>query len=416
MGVGPLERFLWEYLDLSNTFRSTIASRIVQSFGRISRGMSDHGVVFITGRRLVDWLLTPRNVELLPPFLQKQIELGFAISDQSESLDDYSSVIEQSLSRDEDWLETYKGFMDEADYYEADEIKAELAFEIADSEANFARFMWLRDYANAAKSLSSTLEKAFNFSGSTGGWHSLWLGRAYQLMGDDTAAMEMFVRAHSVNRNIPPIPTKIDNEGKGEYSVQTIEVSRQLALGADGSGILPKKLYTDFGLLNGLGSSGQVEEGLRALGQYLGLKATRPDKEFGTGPDVLWYSPGLPALCMEVKTKKKPDSLYKKDEVGQLNDHVQWVLDNTDAEEIIPIFVGPINPATETTNPPDSFLVTSLDEFKGLSEMLEAALLDIIANSLPLTLRNCIEDVFNERSLDWPNVLRNIQLHKLKDL
>lgn len=36
MGVGPLERFLWEYLSLSNTLRSAIASRIVQSFGRIS--------------------------------------------------------------------------------------------------------------------------------------------------------------------------------------------------------------------------------------------------------------------------------------------------------------------------------------------------------------------------------------------
>ena len=416
MGVGPLERFLWEYLDLSSTFRSTIASRIVQSFGRISRGMSDHGVVFITGNRLVDWLLTPRNMELLPPFLQKQIELGFAVSDQSKSLDDYSTVIEQSLSRDEVWLETYKGFMDEAEYYEADEEKAELAFEIASSEASFARFMWARDYENAAKSLSSTLEKAFSFSASTGAWHSLWLGRAQQLMGDNAAAREMFVRAHSVNRNIPPVPTKIDLEGKSEHSSQIIEVSRQLSLEADGTGSLPKKLHTDLAALDGTGSSGQTEESLRALGQYFGLEATRPDKESGTGPDVLWLSPGLPALCIEVKTNKKADSLYKKDEVGQLNDHMQWVLDNTEAEEIIPVFVGPIKGATDTTNPPASHLVTSLDQFQGLAEMLKAALADIVANSLPLTLRNTIQDTFEERGLEWPNCLKHIQLHTLKDL
>src|SRR5262249_1584136 len=44
-GVNPLERYLWEGLGLGKLLRSTIASRIVQSLGRISRGMSDHGVV-----------------------------------------------------------------------------------------------------------------------------------------------------------------------------------------------------------------------------------------------------------------------------------------------------------------------------------------------------------------------------------
>jgi len=416
MGVGPLERFLWEFLDLSNTFRSTIASRIVQSFGRISRGMSDHGVVFITGNRLVDWLLTPRNSELLPPFLQKQLELGFQISDQSETLTDLSTVLEQSLLRDGNWLEAYKSFMDDADYYEADEEKSELSFDLASSETDFARYMWERDYVNAAKSLSSTLEKAFSFSASTGAWHSLWLGRAYQLMGDNEGANEMFIKAHSVNRNIPPVPTKIDIKGKVEHSIQTVEVSRQLSLEADGTGTLPKKIHIDLTALDGTGSSGQTEESLRALGQYLGLKATRPDKEFGTGPDVLWHNPGLPALCIEVKTNKKVDSLYKKDEVGQLNDHVQWVIDNTDAQEIIPVFVGPVNAATAAANPPSSLLVTSLDQFHGLAEMLKAALGDTVMNSLPLTLRNTIEDIFQERGLDWPNCLGNIQLHVLKDL
>lgn len=33
-GIGPLERFLWEYLKFSNTLRTAIASRVVQSFGR----------------------------------------------------------------------------------------------------------------------------------------------------------------------------------------------------------------------------------------------------------------------------------------------------------------------------------------------------------------------------------------------
>lgn len=65
-GLGPLERFQWEWLNMQNSFRSTVASRIVQSFGRISRGMSDHGVVILTGQKLVDWIRLPRNRVLLP--------------------------------------------------------------------------------------------------------------------------------------------------------------------------------------------------------------------------------------------------------------------------------------------------------------------------------------------------------------
>jgi Rad3-related DNA helicase len=52
-GVGPLERYLWEQLRMAKVLRSMVASRVVQSFGRIFRGMSDHGVVVLTGRSLV---------------------------------------------------------------------------------------------------------------------------------------------------------------------------------------------------------------------------------------------------------------------------------------------------------------------------------------------------------------------------
>jgi hypothetical protein len=416
MGVGPLERYLWEYLDLSNTFRSTIASRVVQSFGRISRGMSDHGVVFITGERLVDWLLTPRNTELLPPFLQKQLELGFEISDRSESLDDYISVIDQSLSREQEWLDAYRDYMDEADYYEADEENSSIALKLANSEAAFAEFFWSRDYPNAAKCLSATLEDAFSFSASTGAWHSLWLGRSFQLMGDNASANEMYLNAHSVKRNIPPIPTRIDIEGRSEHSPQIINVDRLFLSKADGTIIMPKKLHADLAYLDGSGTSGQTEESLRALGQYLGLESSRPDNEFGTGPDVLWYSPGLPALCIEVKTNKQAESLYKKTEVGQLGDHVQWVIDHTDTHEIIPVFVGPVNGATDTANPPNDFRVAPLDHFHQVAEVLVAALTDIASNALPLTLRNTIEELFQQRKIEWPQFLDHIQFYKLKDL
>ena len=96
----------------------------------------------------------------------------------------------------------------------------------------------------------------------------------------------------------------------------------------------PKRLQQDLVHLNGTGSVPQTEEALRCLGQYLGLESTRPDKEHDTGPDVLWVGDDGFALVMEVKTDKEEASSYRKDDLGQLRDHVQWVLDHCEVTRI----------------------------------------------------------------------------------
>lgn len=90
-GLNPLERYLWERLNLRKLLRSSTASRVVQSFGRISRGMSDHGVVVLTGSKLIEWILQPRNLAILPEFLQRQLLIGMDLS-QKEPLEDLADA------------------------------------------------------------------------------------------------------------------------------------------------------------------------------------------------------------------------------------------------------------------------------------------------------------------------------------
>lgn len=415
MGIGPLERFMWEYLKLSNTLRTAIASRVIQSFGRISRGMSDHGVVCITGDKLVDWLMTPRNVAVLPTFLQKQLQLGFVFSEQADSVDDLISAAHQCLSRDDGWISTYNDFMQNAEPEDADD-DTELLRRIAESEADFISYLWNRDYQPAAKCLSETLEDAFSLSASTGAWHALWLGRVLELIGDSHSAHDFYSRAHANQLNIPAYPIESDSSTGVDIPEQISEVDRQFRINNDGKISLPKNMHEELTFLNGSGSFKQTEETLKALGQYLGLISTRPDKEFGTGPDVLWRMPGSVALCIELKTDKEPSSQYQKKELGQLSDHIQWVRNNTDAEKIIPIFVGPIVGATATGNPPDDFLVVSLNEFKALADCLVAALTDASTQSLHITLRPNLFKIFRERNLLWPGCLETLEKHKLTEL
>jgi len=415
MGVGPLEQFLWERLKLSNTLRTAIASRIVQSFGRISRGLSDHGIVILAGDRLVKWLLTPMNIAALPRFLQKQIGLGITFSKTTEYVEDYDGAIDQCLDRDEGWLNAYADFMENADVEDTTQDIEEIA-DVALAQSKFAAFMWHREYVSAAKCLRDTLEAAFNISRSTGAWHALWLGVALQFTGDRDSAIDLYRRAHAEQLNIPPYPTDADGMGEDSDLEQIVRVDRQFRTYADGKVDTPKTLEKDLSLLDGSGSAAQTEESLRALGQYLGFQASRPDSEHGTGPDVLWEIAGMPCLCIEAKTDKKATSNYRKQDVGQLMDHIQWTRDNTDSEEIVPVFVGPVSPATESANPPEELMVIPLESFKLLGQRLVEALNDIATNSMPLTLRSDSHRIFEERDLLWPAFLDGMDRYPLKNL
>ena len=137
-GMGPLERFQWERLNMQNSLRSLLASRLVQSFGRISRGMSDHGVVVLTGKRLVEWLLVPRNRSLLPRFLQKQIEIGENLSKEASDTDSLRSMAAACLSRDPGWVQAYTNNMRDlpSDTVSTGQDKS---LDIALAEAHFGR-------------------------------------------------------------------------------------------------------------------------------------------------------------------------------------------------------------------------------------------------------------------------------------
>ena len=149
-GVGPLERFQWERLNMQNSHKSLVATRIVQSFGRISRGMTDHGVVILTGNQLIEWLQIPRNRSLLPIFLQKQIELGEAISYQATDLTGLHDDKGSCLSGKPSWKKFYSNYMNNlAATNNSDDHKE--ALEIAMAEAKFSAALWDRDFVRASK-------------------------------------------------------------------------------------------------------------------------------------------------------------------------------------------------------------------------------------------------------------------------
>ncbi len=415
-GAGPLERFQWERLNMQNSLRSLLASRIVQSFRRISRGMSDHGVVLLTGKRLVEWLLVPRNRALLPRFLQKQMEIGEHLSKGASDTGNLKSIASACLSRNPGWIQAYTNNMRDLPSDSATTGQGK-ALDIALAEARFGKALWDRDYEGAAVALNAVLGEAFEFSQFSGAWLSFWLGYSLEMSGDHQNA-SYFYRKACANQSNMPRPRSLTTTTGTSVPAQVTRIAEQMRIGHSDSLLVqpPKTLVQDLTPLNGNGSAAQVEETIRCLGQYLGLRSTRPDKEYGTGPDVLWMSDEGHAACIEVKTDKQSTSSYRKEDVGQLHNHIQWVKDNHEVSEIVPAFVGPLLPSTKEASPSPDMKTIELQQFHELSQRLIAALQDVAQSALPLSLEHDLGEAMRNRNLMYPEVVAHLDGCFLEDV
>jgi hypothetical protein len=407
-GLNPLERYLWERLNLEQLLRSTVASRTVQSFGRISRGMSDHGVVVLTGRRLMEWILSPRNQALLPDFLRQQLQLGQVISEQLTRLKDVTDVTNQCLERNSDWIKYYQDNMEVGIPDEPEPADAHDILTISQREVEFGKRLWEREYERAAHSLARELNDTFRVNRATGAWHTLWIGYCHELLGDVDQAHDLYRSAHRATHHIPAFEVSAVTENEGSFPPQVIAVASALQRGTQIQMGLPPRFDVDLTTLDGAGPFTATEAALEALGDYLGLEASRPDNDHGSGPDILWTTSGGPALSMEAKTDKGPQAVYTKEDLGQLRDHRQWVTNHHGDIEIYSAFVGPHIRASTGTNPDSEMVVIELAQFAQLRERLKAALTDICDAAMPVSAAAKTLEVFTARGLLWPEVFQGL--------
>jgi tetratricopeptide (TPR) repeat protein len=420
-GVSYLERFQWETLGLSKSLRSTLASRVVQSFGRISRGMNDYGVVVLTGKRLVYWLLEPHNRSLLPEFLRKQLELGMQLSRQAATLPELVDAAQMCLRRDPGWLQFYEERENLELEITADnenQVNTNEALAIAEVEVEFGNAFWDKDFEGAARKLDSKINATFDASINIGAWHRLWLGYCYQRMGNLEEAEAQYRQAHGALKGIPPYVPQAQQTDDSDLPQQVREVASYLHGGLQVRRGVLDEFDRALAPLQGAASVPSTEESMRALGQMLGLDSSRPDKEFGTGPDVLWNVIGNPVLSMELKTGKieANERSYWKHEVGQVYNHLQWVKDNTTSQPIFSVFVGPLLPAAHNANPSEEIMVIELEQFRLLAQRLRATLEDICAQATVANLSHVVLDLFRSRNLLWPGLYDDLEKHRLRDL
>ena len=119
---------------------------------------------------------------------------------------------------------------------------------------------------------------------------------------------------------------------------------------------------------------------------------------------------------MEAKTDKQSGSPCSKDHVGQLHNHVQWVKDSYDVSAIIPVFVGPLSPASDQARPSPDMRVVELRQFEELGQRLIGALRDVAAQAIPLSLGKDLDEALKQRGLIYPEVTFSLEMSVLQQI
>jgi tetratricopeptide (TPR) repeat protein len=329
---------------------------------------------------------------------------------------DMKDAVDKCLGRDEGWLEFYNDSLESYQPVDPSTDDEDKNLDISLAEARFGEAMWFQDYVRAAKVLEAGLEDTFTYSRPTGAWHALWLGYCYELLGDTQRAKHMYARAHGANRNIPRHSAWPAQKDSPEFSVQAKGIADYLCSSQEGHVVLPAGFDTELTALQGNSDHKRVEAAIDSLGRFLGLDSIRPDNELNTGPDVLWSLDRSLALCIEAKTDKTERSIYSKQDIGQLRDHVQWTKDNTTAATIIPTFVGPLVAAGSDANPDSSIFVVELSQFAELGERLRSALIDICNTSVPAKVTELTHHTLIDRKLTFTQIVEGLGKKRLVDI
>lgn len=388
-GESLLEKYQFEYLHMRNFAASRIANRLVQLFGRINRGRSDYGAFLIAGHDLNVWLNNDKHVALLPPLLKDQILLGRHVQEglNVRTLDAVDGILEKVLlsrPRDTAWTSYYSQYLEATDIEPAKSARAQEAerrnLEAAKAEAIYARHMWAGEYKQAREALDEIVADVARSDEKLAGWHNLWIGACLVHEEDVNEAQLYFARARGQlggNLIVDTGPIAARDIGRPANRLEA-KVAKLTSLGRESFGKQIALLERQLRPLDG-GTPAEMEEAVRSLGEALAFDATRPDNELDTGPDVHWVDPeNKLALGFELKTDKHETSWFSKDDISQSMDHLSWMRDHSDGNEVLGVtLVGPSVGVSNNANPVAELFSIKAPLLAELRERLLAAIRDI---------------------------------------
>ncbi|ANX13323.1 hypothetical protein ABE41_015045 [Fictibacillus arsenicus] len=421
-GTGLLEKLMWNSLGEVKSLQGTIASRVVQSLGRISRGNDDYGIVYLLGNDLADWITRKNNRNRLSSYISAQLELGERMTENLSSIEELKELESSILERNPSWAELHQEEIKNASVtseIESIEVAPEKdeTEKLPIAEVNFIRHLWNRDYVKAARKLEQHLDELFKHDKGLAAWHSHWIGYCYLKAGDEITAEKYFKRASKSFRILGAMPEV------GEKTVVSPLIPDNETQAARILKVLAERGEINYGSFSQMDdrisalsqvtnvSTNVYEEALKWLGNYLGFQSTRPDQEsgIGRGPDNFWLSSEV-AIMIESKSEKGGVAPYSKKEVGQSHNHIEWIREDYPDIKVNSklMIAGPDVEAAPAASPTEEMNVWLPEEIYKLSDRIRKLIRDTWKESTPATLYSELEKNLIEANLTHTDILNSL--------
>lgn len=417
-GESLLDRFITQGVRIEGLRSTHIATRIVQAIGRIFRSNSDHGVVIVCGKELQRWMRDPNNQQYMPKLLQQQVQLGIELSrNVADGKTTYEELICAVLGGSRDWDELYTSNVGS---FEANDCPKEAGWltEIAVRERMAFAMVWDGQFASAAVEYASLAADADARDRRLGAWLRHMEGWVRDLQRDPVAATNAYLLAANERAELgrPSIKAgAIDESVDVVVSHQARRITEQI--GKHRAKLLQKIDGIVGALIYGPETSA-LEQALRDLGELVGFQASRPDKDTGAGPDVLWRYPELKGgIALEAKTNKKPQSQYdKKEDIGQFLNHVGWLETNHAGENFKRAIVGRRLQVSRQASPPPDLRIIPLEQFVELASRLRELIVYVQNTATEKDLDVCTERGLRSFGLLWPQCIESMESSLAIDL
>ena len=337
--------------------------RIEQGMGRGVRSAEDYCVVLLLGTSLSKVLARPEMRKRLGPATRAQLELSMNIAQQIEAnnLQNLLEVIKLCLDRDDQWLSISKHCMAGINYTMGYVEPYSSAYRSAFEASLIGQF------DVACDKMSEAINTAMD--NKVKGWLQEQLA-TYKYQIDSVQSQRVLAGAIKANRRVmrPMDGVPYKRASKGIDQAQTARFAIESTFTGHTELILGFREIIDR--LTFTNNASNFESTMEELGTLLGFESHRPERDIGSGPDVLWSLGDSKYLVIECKNEATR-KVWKKD-AAQLAHSMNWFTEKYDNTcTAIPILVHHSGCHEQDAIPPQNARVLDDEHLRKLCEALK---------------------------------------------
>lgn len=294
--------------------------KLEQGMGRGVRSNSDSCAVILMGRDIAEIVYANNGLNYFSKATKKQLEVSDLLCNQIDTPNatNILSMCNYSIDKNEEWIAASKATLSSIEYdskphFNNYQVALRKAFDLAERS----------QYDKAIDTIEQEINDAENKE-----LKGLLLQYKAELQNfvNQEESQETLLAANCYNRMlINPIKgivpekyaAKIAEQGRAIYNYITENEFTTNGFLIKVDGVLGDLCFNSV-------SSKKFEAAIKELGFILGLNSTRPEEEFGSGPDNLWQLDNQQFVVIECKNEATTEFIPKKD-CNQLNGSIKWL-------------------------------------------------------------------------------------------